>query len=198
MEKEYTSALPRCWIIVEYPMVLHKFFSVAQTNETDNGTFVYKFYMRFTIISHILIAHLSHNGIIHRIMAPWQIVKGFKCISLKSGLKADIGSPWSWMKRFDSVWLLYWFLGYSTGAASSWSQGSEPSSSARVQPTCLCLHPSVSKDVPVLDSVTSFTEARMNNICCNIHLSYRRLPGLPGIIFPIHNQGWALPVTLLS
>lgn len=85
MEKEYTSALPRCWIIVEYPMVLHKFFSVAQTNEMDNGTFVYKFYILFTIMSHILIALLSYNGIILRIMAPWQIVKELKCISLKSG-----------------------------------------------------------------------------------------------------------------
>lgn len=61
MEKEYTSALPRCWIIVEYPMVLHKFFSVAQTNEMDNVTFVYKFYILFTLKSHILIANLSHN-----------------------------------------------------------------------------------------------------------------------------------------
>lgn len=85
MEKEYTSALPCCWIIVEYPMVLHKFFSVAQTSETDNRTFVYKFYILFTITSNILIAHLSHNGIILRIMAPWQIVEEFKCISLKSG-----------------------------------------------------------------------------------------------------------------
>lgn len=85
MEKEYTSALPRCWIFVEYPMVLHKFFSVAQTSETDNRTFVYKFYILFTITSNILIAHLSHNGIILRITAYWQIVKEFKCISLKSG-----------------------------------------------------------------------------------------------------------------
>lgn len=61
MEKEYTSALPHCWIIVEYPMVLHKFFSVAQTNEMDNVTSVYKFYILFTMKSHILIANLSHN-----------------------------------------------------------------------------------------------------------------------------------------
>lgn len=83
MEKEYTSALPCCWIIVEYPMVLHKFFSVVQTNERDNRTFVYKFYILFTIMSNILIAHLSHNGFILRIMVPWQIVKDSKCINLK-------------------------------------------------------------------------------------------------------------------
>jgi len=61
MEKEYTSALPCCWIIVEYPMVFHKFFSVAQTNEMGNVTFVYKFYILFTIKSYIVIANLSHN-----------------------------------------------------------------------------------------------------------------------------------------
>lgn len=61
MEKEYTSALPHCWIIVEYPMVLHKFFSVAQTNEMDNVTFVYKSCILSTIKSPILIANISHN-----------------------------------------------------------------------------------------------------------------------------------------
>lgn len=40
-------------------MVLHKFFSVAQTN--DNVSIVYKFYIFFTIKAHILIAKLSHN-----------------------------------------------------------------------------------------------------------------------------------------
>lgn len=79
MEKEYTSALPCCWIIVEYPVVLHKLFSVAQTNERDNRTFVYKFYILFTITSNILIAHISYNGFILRIMVPWQIVKDSKC-----------------------------------------------------------------------------------------------------------------------
>lgn len=40
-------------------MVLHKFFSVAQTNEMGNVTFV--FFILSTIKSPILIANLSHN-----------------------------------------------------------------------------------------------------------------------------------------
>lgn len=57
------------------------------------------------------------------------------------------------------------------------------------------LHPSVSKDGTVLDSARSLTKVKMNSILCTIHLSYRRLPGLLGIISPFHNQCWALPVT---
>lgn len=74
-----------------------------------------------------------------------------------------MASPWSWMTRFNSIWLLYCFLGCSTGAASSWLQGSSSSGRAQPPPCAFIqtiLHPSVSKDVTVLDSVKVLLKSR--------------------------------------